>query len=399
MLEYKLKVLETKEERHLVSINSQYAFMPSPASLDDLEKKEKYQKENYVVGILEEGKEIASATAISLPMTQNVRGKVMKMAGIAGVASNPESRRRGYIKQLLLNIFIHAKDNNQVISTLYPFLESFYGHFGYVTFPQDRIATFSPQGISSLINRDMSGYGSVERMDIQTGFENYLKYLKTDAQPNTHGMCLKADSLFLIRKDENKSWLALAKDSKSKIIGSMTYTITGFAKEIKVSYLLYSTPQAKYLLLQFLAKHIDQVDKIILSLKPSEYPEYWLNDLKLQIKNRKWVPSAMGRVIDVEGLEDLQVGNGSFMAKIEDEHCIWNNKAFHFSSENNKLLVYESKSYDCVLTIQGLSALIYGVHDPLDFEHKGWLKNHSSHTMKDIKSLFAPKLPYMFETF
>ena len=126
----------------------QYAFFKTP--VDEPQTIEpQYQQDTYVVALFEQ--DVPLTTAACIPLTQNVRGKIYKCGGIADVAAYPEARRKGYTKRLLNHILDKMKEEKQVFSLLYPFKESFYEKFGFITFPQIKIANFSPNSISNNI--------------------------------------------------------------------------------------------------------------------------------------------------------------------------------------------------------------------------------------------------------
>jgi len=60
------------------------------------------------------------------------------------------------------------------------------------------------------------------------------------------------------------------------------------------------------------------------------------------------------------------------------------------------LTVSPAKTADCQLTIQGLSALVYGVSDPEDFALRGW-GDPSPALIDTLRMIFPPRLPYLHE--
>lgn len=68
---------------------------------------------------------------IDLDDNLTVSGKIFSMGGLAGVATLPEARRKGAVKQMISYYFDWMKDNDHPVSTLYPFKESFYEKVGY----------------------------------------------------------------------------------------------------------------------------------------------------------------------------------------------------------------------------------------------------------------------------
>lgn len=58
-------------------------------------------------------------------------GQKLKCAGIGGVATRPEYRRMGAVRQLFERFYDMSADSDYAVSILYPFSESFYRKFGY----------------------------------------------------------------------------------------------------------------------------------------------------------------------------------------------------------------------------------------------------------------------------
>ena len=98
-------------------------------------------------------------------------------------------------------------------------------------------------------------------------------------------------------------------------VGLMLYDLKG-EQETKFCFramrFYYETSQARYLLLQWIARHVDQADRVELWLAPSEQPETWLADLA--VKTESDIRAPMGRVLDVARLGGMATGPGCFTA-------------------------------------------------------------------------------------
>jgi hypothetical protein len=127
----------------------------------------------------------------------------------------------------------------------------------------------------------------------------------------------------------------------------------------------YETNLGRYLLLQWIARHTDQASQAEIWLAPFEQPETWLSDV--QVKTESQTRAPMGRVLDVSRLGGMQVGSGCFSARIADPLCSWNEGLWRFESSDGALQVTRADEADCILSIQALTALVYGTHDPDDF--------------------------------
>lgn len=333
----------------------------------------------------------------STAMVQNVRGKLFDAGGVWGVSTAPAARRKGYCRQTLAAVLAAGRADGQVFSNLYPFRESFYQRLGYVTFSLPRIAKFAPSAVTPLLGRDLGG--RVEVALIGAIYDAYRDYL-TRLRPRTHGMG------FFVHPDwasanRNRFWLAQAV-AGGQVVGLMLYDIKG-EEETKFLFrglrFYYDTAQGRYLLLQWIARHVDQADRVELWLAATEQPETWLADLA--VKTESEIRAPMGRVLDVARLGGMQVGPGRFTARINDPLCPWNEGSWRFESANGELRVERvtaSEEPDCALTIQGLTALVYGTHDPGDFAIRGW-GDPARNMQTTLRMLFPQMVPHLHERF
>ncbi|MHA1435905.1 MAG: GNAT family N-acetyltransferase, partial [Candidatus Heimdallarchaeota archaeon] len=76
-----------------------------------------------------------------------VRGTIMKMGGIAAVATKPNHRKKGHVTALITESLRVMRENKQYISVLYPFKFSFYRRYGYVNCADYRWVISTPENI------------------------------------------------------------------------------------------------------------------------------------------------------------------------------------------------------------------------------------------------------------
>src|SRR5689334_18296857 len=116
----KIRRVGAAERADVVFPLTAYAFEPT-AEFDELLERYRRRMRFFaqVTTLVAEEDGRARACVASLPMRQNVRGRVLDMAGVASVASHPESRRRGYVRELLWRLLGEARDSGAVVSTLY----------------------------------------------------------------------------------------------------------------------------------------------------------------------------------------------------------------------------------------------------------------------------------------
>lgn len=332
--------------------------------------------------------------SVSSPMTQNIRGNLFPASGIWGVSTDPSARRKGYCRQVIASLLAVERESGKVFSNLYPFRESFYERLGYVAFPLTKIGRFSSAALASLAKAELEGEIKLEL--IGQAYPAYRAYLG-EMRQNRHGMAF-FDFGDLGRVNQNLIWVAWAKFNE-KTEGLMLYRTTG--EEVTkynfiASRFYYNSSRARYLLMSWIARHIDQVDQVELWLPEDEYPETWLTDLEVKVETT--IRPAMCRVLDVERLNDMNVGVGSFSARIIDSLCPWNTGNWNFTESSGKLVVSKSGAAECELSVQGLSALIAGTRNPQDFSLHGW-GNPGPELQARMWALFPPMRPFMHEMF
>lgn len=145
-------------ERQARSVPIQaYAFGRSPAAdvRERMQENQQFYAEHTTVVAEVDGVAVADASAV--PMRQNVRGVIYRMAGIAGVATLPQARRRGYASALVTELLGMMRDNGYPVSTLYPFRPSFYGCLGFVGLPQTKTAVFPLSSVAWLRDAPLAG--------------------------------------------------------------------------------------------------------------------------------------------------------------------------------------------------------------------------------------------------
>jgi len=369
-----------------------YAFRPTPPfpNREEWEERINTRVGTKYYAFYEDDEGVAIAACPLL--TQNVRGKIFKMGGFADVSTHPKARRKGYIRRLMRFAYEQLKNDGRVFSGLYPFRESFYERLGYVTFPQSQQAIFNAADLHPLFKNNIDG--EIEFSLIGDAYDAYYDYT-LNMQPHVHGMGIFEDPQKEAAQ-ENRSWLLQAKEN-NKVIGLMSYTIKGdemMNYTLQASRFYYSNAQAKFLLLEWIARHVDQAGNVRLWLPAYEQPNTWLTDIRPKLE--PVFVAAMGRVLDVSEISGMAVGTGSFTAEIRDPDCPWNNGVWKFEEVGGKLAVTPAQSADCQLSIQGLSALLYGVNDPDDFKFRGW-GNPSRELITMLREMFPLRIPYLHE--
>jgi len=377
-----------------------YAFAPSPRApdLDRWRARLSHGLDEQDTLVLFERGE-ARATATSLAMTQNVRGRVLPMGGVAGVATHPLGRRRGQARQTLTRLLSLMRERGQVVSSLVPFRESFYGRLGWASFTGVRLARFAPASLAPLLRWDLPGnatpYSRAEG-------EAPLRELLVRVQSERHGMSLFGPGVAAAVTADEARWVVILREGDT-VTGALTYEVTDFIGDLTIHGFFPTDMDSTYGLLRWAALHIDQVSRIQLPLLPGMAPETWLPDLTPTLLDRRDAdhPTPMGRVVDVLGLSGIGAGDGEVTVRIRDPHAPWNEGAYTLRGEHGALTV--EPAWDCVdigadLSIVALSALVFTGNDPDQFFYRGW--GTVDPAARDaLRSLFPPTEAYMHEDF
>lgn len=395
MTETTIRRLTPEETPDVLFPLTSYAFHASPPFRDreGWDEAIKQRKDLICLALFEDGTPMATVAAS--PMTQQVRGKLYGASAIWGVATDPAARRRGYCRQLMARALEKQRQEGWSLSCLYPFRASFYERLGYAKFPLHREVILDPAALRPLLRQNLDG--DVERVLIGDGYDTYRRYVKR-LQRRTHGMAVFVHGEKERAQKEQRSWLALAKVN-GQVKGLMAYALRGddvTQFTMRATRFYYDTSQAKYLLLQWIGRHVDQAREVRLWLPPFERPESWLADIDLSLQAPPRAP--MGRVVDVASLHGMETGPGAFAARISDPLCPWNEGPWRLETAEGRLTLEPYSQADCELSIQALSALVYGTHDPGDFAFRGW-GDPSLALQATMREMFPPRLPYLHEFF
>jgi predicted acetyltransferase len=385
-------------ERHAVSVPVQaYAFQPSPTTdelVQRLKEVQRYYTGNVTLVAEEDGMAVAEGSAI--PMQQNVRGGVYPMAGIAGVATQPLARRRGHVRALLMELLGRMRDTGCALSALYPFRPSFYERFGYVGLPKARTVTFAPADLAGLMRKELPGEVSWERSG--SGYHRYRDFTSR-LLTECHGFALLPEYRTVQLRDADDRWLAAAW-ADGEMLAAATYRISQHGGDLIADDLLVRSPLGRALLLQFFARHVDQVSRVVAAVPAWEIPELWATDLAAVTQaaiSFPVAPAPMARVLSLEALAGTLTGPGRVTVEVVNDPFI--SGRYLLDGTSGALEVTKgTKGPEVTLTAAGLSGLIYGVTNPDDVIVRGFGDVPRSAT-PELEALFPRRIPYLFASF
>ena len=373
-----------------------YAFRSTPPlpDADDTQRVLADRSGMTFFGLFEDGRPMACGASTAL--TQNVRGADYATGGFCHVTTHPSARLRGHARLLLAELCAALREEGTTFSCLYPSTETFYQRLGWMPFPVPRSYAFAPEKLLPLLERDLPG--NVELVPLSEGYDEYRDYCAAH-RPRVHGFATidHPDPRIAARDDR---WLAFAR-LEGQVVGLMQYDLRGDRIadfSLRAGRFYYHTPAGRYLLLQWIARHVDQASRVELTLSPVEHPETWMPDMRGAMAPLHRAPNA--RVLDVASLGGMCVGDGCVAVTLTDALCPWNEGVWTLAGVEGRLRVSRSGEAGeaAPLGMQGLSALVFLGTDPAELRPRGW-GQPDSRQQGALRRLFPPAVPYLHEEF
>jgi len=359
--------------------------------------------EEFVVEV--DGKITAKARNIHL--IQNVRGKLIPMAGISNVATDPISRRKGHSRKLMEYLMQKMYEDDLNVSTLYPFKDTFYAKFGYVDVNPMKQVIINPAQLRKWKTLP-EGYSLKQTNDVES-FAIYKK-IHEEFIGNIHGGVVRGEKRWKEFDQKSRVKVVVVYNPKGKPEGIIRYSIRGFSSgfdwasegEINVHEFFYLSNKAKIALLNHLYLYADQIVKLLLPIYPETSEIYtWLeNFFRAEIKSQNiW----MARVVDVKKtLQDMPTETEEEISfKVTDPIIKENNAVFQINGDKKKIGIKElkDKTIPLDITIEGLTALVYGLLSAEKVESFGWMKGASETNKKILDNFFPRKIGFLSESF
>ncbi|MBA4537941.1 GNAT family N-acetyltransferase [Bacillus aquiflavi] len=390
-----MKITKLSEENFEDSINlSMYSFQYKISEEQIRKFKEKLKNQD-IFGIYD-GNDLAAKLHI-VPFNIIFQEEVWEMGGVAGVATYPEYRRKGYVKALILHSLAYMKQKDQIISMLHPFDISFYRKYGWEVFCDRRKITIEKKDLQMID----SSSGTIKR---------YHKDSHHKSVETIYNSFSKRFAGMLVRKTE--MWLdmvygdlhvAVTYNEDGEGIGYILYEVKERVMEIEEMVSL--NYQAAINLWNFICQHDSMVDKVhIITSNHDAFP-YFLRQPK---QKTEISPYAMARIVDVETcLSKYQFvhNDADVILHLKDQFAPWNNGTYFISS--GKVKFYPSEKKDsCLhdpkrgirLTINALTALLFGYKRPSELHEINELIG-SKKEILTLEALIPRHKPYIYDFF
>lgn len=372
-----------------------YAFGASPTTMSDDDRAGLESLRNAII-LGAYGDDAPYAKAVVLPMQINVRGKVMEHGGISGVVTMPQARRKGAIRALMAEGFRRQHERGWSVSTLYPFREGFYERMGYTKWQDPLWAFVDPANIAAVLRIPKTGDVRLRR--VSDAVDDWSAFLET-YMARHHGFAIIDDRRRAFRAQRDEWWIATV-HVEGDVTGAMFYRITGHHEAMVVWSFLADDLNARYQLLDWIARHVDQVKEARVRLAYGEAPELWVTDSHIHSSAtgpESWL-GPMGRVLALEHLGGIGASDGEVCLDVTDDSCPWNTGVWTLRGVNGKLEVTSSGTPQASVKIQALSDAVFVGSDPATYRWRGWGEVPAD-VARQLQSLFPPAAPFIHEEF
>ena len=351
------RVLDEKDMNQQKEL-MRYAFEPKGGNYNDLDNYDSYYKPVTFFGMFDG--DVLASTLIIIYFYQRVRGATFLMAGIAGVATKPEYRRKGLVRTLFEKTFEFCQEKEMYISTLYPFKYSYYEQFGYVWVDS---FTFITGWLHDLKKYEIENYSVEEEKSRDKALKRiqplYEKYYNM-----TNGLINRNKTTNCLSKRLDKGFFFFSKDESGTDTG---YLVTWFIEEniLGIREMFAPDVKTRKVFWNFIQLHEGHRKYFkILDFQPHEIQTYpYLNEPR--VKKAEYNSNSMLRIINIEQtLNKLHYPNitTDIFLDIRDDFCTWNSGIWHLTIKDSKGIVEKSNktNVDLSIEIKGLAQLIAG---------------------------------------
>jgi predicted acetyltransferase len=313
---------------------------------------------------------------------------VLKMAGIGGVCTYPEHRRKGAVRECFHNAFEEMYHNGVSFSYLYAFSEKFYGNFGYIrssasmlwTFDLKTIPDYRFDGSFHLYRAD----GNYKEFDMV--YQEYAKKYNMMVHRDKYDW----DTLKDANPFKGNRSAHLYKDKSGKPRGYMIYEKLYENNHIILDCkeLIFDSFTTLKALMSFAKTFSADYDQVAFRAPSCLSLDYFCDDYSQSSSSRHMKQNGMVRVINVEEVlkHAKYKGNGEIKLFIKDTFLPVNNRIYTVTYNDGKATFVKSsdiidpksdlssflqnEKIDMEMTINQFSSAIVGNYDVSDFEYQ-----------------------------
>lgn len=390
MEEKYMNVIRLKEDKFREALRlSEYAFQYK-VDEDRLQQQITKMKESHEVYGIMEGENLAAKLHL-IPFHIYIGKEKFKMGGVAGVATYPEYRRSGYVKELLQHSLQTMKKDGYTVSMLHPFAVSFYRKYGWELCANLLVCHMTK---SDLVMKKQVN-GTVKRFNKENHQEEVEKLYETFAE-RFSGMLVRNEKWWLQAVYDDLT-LAIYYDENKTAAGYMLYKIEKSKMTVEEFVPLHN--EARNGLWNFICQHDSMIKDLEMTVSENEPLLYTLQEprVKAEIK-----PYFMGRIVDVEQfLKQYELNWNNVQQEvilhITDSFAQWNNITVRLA--NHEITIIEELIDKGIkLDINALSTILFGYKRPLDLNELELISG-SEEEIRAFENVVPVRKPFIYDFF
>ncbi|WP_342714763.1 GNAT family N-acetyltransferase [Bacillus paramycoides] len=386
-----MNVIRLKEDKFREALRlSEYAFQYKVEEERLQQQLTKMKESHEIYGIME-GEDLAAKLHL-IPFHIYIGKEKYKMGGVAGVATYPEYRRSGYVKELLQHSLQTMKKDGYTVSMLHPFAVSFYRKYGWELCANLLVCHMTK---SDLVMKKQVN-GTVKRFNKENHPEEVEKLYETFAA-RFSGMLVR-DKKWWLQAVYDDLTLAIYYDENKTAAGYMLYKIEN--NKMTVEEFVPLDNEARNGLWNFICQHDSMIKDLEMTVSENEPLLYTLKEprVKAEIK-----PYFMGRIVDVEQFfkqYELNWNNvqQELILHITDSFASWNNVSVRLA--NHKITIIKEETIDkgIRLDINALSTIMFGYKRPLQLNELE-LINGSEEEIQAFEKIVPVREAFIYDFF
>ncbi|WP_119683564.1 GNAT family N-acetyltransferase [Bacillus cereus] len=385
-----MNVIQLKEDKFREALRlSEYAFQYK-VDEERLQQQLTKMKESHEIYGIMEGKDLAAKLHL-IPFHIYIGKEKFKMGGVAGVATYPEYRRSGYVKELLQHSLQKMKKDGFTVSMLHPFAVTFYRKYGWELCANLLVYHLTK---SDLVMKKQVN-GTVKRFNKENHPEEVEKLYETFAE-RFSGMLVRNEKWWLQAVYEDLT-LAIYYDENKTAAGYMLYKIENYKMTVDEFVPLHN--EARNGLWNFICQHDSMIKELEMTVSENEQLLYTLQEprVKTEIK-----PYFMGRIVDVEQfLKQYELNWNNVQQEvilhITDSFAPWNNVSVRLA--NYEIAIIEEPMDKGInLDINALSTILLGYKRPLELNELELISG-SEEEIRAFENVVPVRKPFIYDFF
>ncbi|MGG3044881.1 GNAT family N-acetyltransferase [Bacillus anthracis] len=385
-----MNVIRLKEDKFREALRlSEYAFQYKVEEERMQQQLTKMKESHEVYGIME-GENLAAKLHL-IPFHIYIGKEKFKMGGVAGVATYPEYRRSGYVKELLQHSLQTMKKDGYTVSMLHPFAVSFYRKYGWELCANLLVCHMTK---SDLVMKKQVN-GTVKRFNKENHQEEVEKLYETFAE-RFSGMLVRNEKWWLQAVYDDLT-LAIYYDENKTAVGYMLYKIEKSKMTVEEFVPLHN--EARNGLWNFICQHDSMIKDLEMTVSENEPFLYTLQEprVKAEIK-----PYFMGRIVDVEQfLKQYELNWNNVQQEvilhITDSFAQWNNITVRLA--NHEITIIEEPIDKGIkLDINALSTILFGYKRPLELNELELISG-GEEEIRAFENVVPVRKPFIYDFF